>query len=61
MTSLTIYWFCPYESIQSQRFRFGVINFSDNEGMGVDEVLRGRGEISQHQQQLRRGAAVPHY
>lgn len=31
---------------------FGVMNLSDNEGMGVDEVLRGRGGISQHLQEL---------
>lgn len=30
----------------------GVMNLSDTEGMGVDEVLGGRGKISQHLQGL---------
>lgn len=30
----------------------GVMNLSDNEDMGMDEVLKGRSEISQHLQGL---------
>lgn len=48
MTILTTHCFVPVSEFRVEDLDFRVMNQSDNEGVGVDEVLMRRGGISQH-------------